>query len=65
MAWHDAKFYERLQSSDHPNQYRVITGMTGTATQVAITTRMRGGEDNEALTVLTVEDGCIVKVQLF
>jgi hypothetical protein len=61
----DAEFYERLQSSDLPNQHLVITGLIGTARQVAIASRVKGIEGSEALTVLTVEDGCIVNVQLF
>ena len=61
----DAEFYDRLQSSELPNQYTVTTGMIGTARQAAIVTRLRGVEGSETLTVLTVEDGCIVNVQLF
>lgn len=61
----DAEFYERLQPSDLPNQHLVITGLIGTARQVAIASRVKGIEGSEALTMLTVEDGCIVNVQLF
>ncbi len=61
----DAAFYERLEARDRPYQYPVITGMIGTATRIAIATRTRGVEGSEVLTVLTVQDGCIVEVQQF
>lgn len=61
----DLEFYERLKPTDKPNQYPVITGMAGTGTEIAIVTRFRGVDDSEALTVLTVEDGCITSVTAF
>lgn len=61
----DAEFYERLKPTEYPNQYPVITGMTGTATEVAIVTRLRGVEGSDRLTVLTVEGGCISNVTVF
>lgn len=61
----DGEFYARLQPVEHPNQSPVVVGMTGTADHVAVVTRLRGVAGSETLTVLTVENGCIVGVQLF
>lgn len=61
----DREFYERLKPTDKPNQYPVITGMAGTATEIAVVTRLRGVVDSEALTVMTVDNGCITSVTVF
>lgn len=61
----DLEFYERLKPTDKPNQYPVITAMAGTSTEIAVVTRLRGVDDSETLTVLTVEGGCITSVTVF
>ncbi len=61
----DTDFYERLKPNAHPNQYPVVTGMTATVNEVAVVTRLRGVDETDVLTVLTVEDGCISGVTIF
>lgn len=61
----DEAFYESLQPSNRPNQYPVVTGMTRTINRIALVTRLRGVEGSGTLTVLAVENGCIVNVQTF
>jgi hypothetical protein len=62
-TYSDTQIYELLRSDNSARERVDVIEMIGTDRTVAIITALRDVADSDDLTVLSIEDGCIVRVE--